>query len=366
MPPLTRSSRPQKLIILMAATSPWSRYIALELAANGLDVTVAVPNSNRDDDRFRRGIDGLTQDGLAVQAVGGESCLPKSVSIAWDLRMLQKRLRAGHLLTLYGGSFAMAAWLSGIRPYSIYWVGSDVNSVRGVRAVASILPYRSAQLNIANGMNLAVNARRRFGDGNVIPLYHGIDLAYWSPQGEPIRGRVICTRWFEPIYDNVSVVRSFIEADLSASGASLVLTAVGSEMEKCRDLASSYRNQTAISFLEGCYGDDMLFQLRNSEIYVSMSLSDGSSTSLLEAIAVGCFPVVSDIPANQEWREHGCDMELVPVGDTTSLGNRISSLLNDRDRLRDAKKRNRGVVERVGSISQNMAWLATRLKSQHL
>lgn len=347
----------------MAATSPWSRYIALELAASGFDVTVAAPPPSDGDARFKQGVDELKRMGLPTHMVGGNAYLPPSISTAWDLRTLWNRLHADHLLTLYGGSFAMAAWLSGIRPYSIYWVGSDVNAVSGLRAMASALPYRSAHLNIANGTNLAENAKRRFGGGKITALYHGIDLAYWSPHGEPVQGRIICTRWFEPIYDNASVVRAFIEADLAALDASLVFTAIGSKLPECQQLVSSYSGRSVISFLGGCYGDDMRSQLRDSELYVSMSLSDGSSTSLLEAMAVGCFPVVSDIPANREWKEAGCDMELVPVGDAKTLGDRISSLLKDKDRLRRGSKTNRAVVERVGSISKNMVWLASQLNA---
>jgi L-malate glycosyltransferase len=46
---------------------------------------------------------------------------------------------------------------------------------------------------------------------------------------------------------------------------------------------------------------------RSADYYVSASHSDGSSVSLMEALACGIPAIVSDIPSNREWiREGDC------------------------------------------------------------
>ena len=40
---------------------------------------------------------------------------------------------------------------------------------------------------------------------------------------------------------------------------------------------------------------------QSATIYVSIPSSDGTSISLLEAMAYGCIPIVSNLPANKEW-----------------------------------------------------------------
>ena len=40
---------------------------------------------------------------------------------------------------------------------------------------------------------------------------------------------------------------------------------------------------------------------KKAQFYISIPLSDATSVSLLEAMAYGCIPIVSDIPANHEW-----------------------------------------------------------------
>jgi glycosyltransferase involved in cell wall biosynthesis len=42
-----------------------------------------------------------------------------------------------------------------------------------------------------------------------------------------------------------------------------------------------------------------------AKIWVSIPESDATSISLLEAMACGCIPIVSDLPANREWIKSG-------------------------------------------------------------
>jgi glycosyltransferase involved in cell wall biosynthesis len=53
--------------------------------------------------------------------------------------------------------------------------------------------------------------------------------------------------------------------------------------------------------------------LSQTDIYVSTSLYDGTSVSLLEAMGSGAFPIVTDIPSNREWISPGQNGFLVSV-----------------------------------------------------
>ena len=46
---------------------------------------------------------------------------------------------------------------------------------------------------------------------------------------------------------------------------------------------------------------DMLKQMQSSNIYISIPSRDGTPLSLLEAMALGLYPIVSSIDANHEW-----------------------------------------------------------------
>jgi glycosyltransferase involved in cell wall biosynthesis len=65
---------------------------------------------------------------------------------------------------------------------------------------------------------------------------------------------------------------------------------------------------------------------REHEVYVSMSRSDSTSQSLLEAMAAGLLPIVSDIPGNRPWI--GSDAGTgVPCGDAPALAEAVVGAL---------------------------------------
>lgn len=69
--------------------------------------------------------------------------------------------------------------------------------------------------------------------------------------------------------------------------------------------------------------------LNAADIYVSTSFSDGTSASLLEAMACSLPPVVTNIDGNKEWVEDEVNGLLVPVANSEKLAEKILLLAND-------------------------------------
>jgi glycosyltransferase involved in cell wall biosynthesis len=65
---------------------------------------------------------------------------------------------------------------------------------------------------------------------------------------------------------------------------------------------------------------------REHEVYVSLSRSDSTSQSLLEAMAAGLVPVVTDIEGNREWITHREAGLLVPPGDEEAVACAIAEI----------------------------------------
>jgi glycosyltransferase involved in cell wall biosynthesis len=84
----------------------------------------------------------------------------------------------------------------------------------------------------------------------------------------------------------------------------------------------------ALVTFTGWVGEEALRALyRTHEIYVSLSRSDSTSQSLLEAMAAGLVPVVTEIEGNREWVTHRNEGLLVPVGDAEAVACAIAEIV---------------------------------------
>ena len=82
-----------------------------------------------------------------------------------------------------------------------------------------------------------------------------------------------------------------------------------------------------------------------ADLYLSASRSDGSSVSLLEAMACGLPALVSDIPGNREWVEPGVSGLRFPAGDAVRLSQILIEASSLRSDLRRFGGRGREIVE---------------------
>ncbi len=108
---------------------------------------------------------------------------------------------------------------------------------------------------------------------------------------------------------------------------------------------------------------DIIELMKSCEIFVSVPSSDASSVSLLEAMALGLFPVVTDIPANREWIEHGYNGLLVPPRNSSVLADTIFEAIQNRT-LREASVTiNRSIVKDKALFNHNMQELMNIYKN---
>ncbi len=103
--------------------------------------------------------------------------------------------------------------------------------------------------------------------------------------------------------------------------------------------------------------------LTRSRVYVSTSPVEGASISLLEAMACGCLPVVTDIPANRDWIDHGVNGLLFPAGDVHALAGCLQRAFEDSGLARAAATTNPAAVAKRGSFAAHVE-LTARLYEQ--
>ncbi len=94
-------------------------------------------------------------------------------------------------------------------------------------------------------------------------------------------------------------------------------------------------------------------ELRAAAVYVSTSRSDSTSVSLLEAMACGAFPVVTDLPANREWIADG-ENGLLVGREPNGLAEALLRALGDGELRRAAAEKNARIISERGLWRDNM------------
>ncbi len=112
-------------------------------------------------------------------------------------------------------------------------------------------------------------------------------------------------RMLSPNYNVDEVLRFFREILDADPDARLIIAHDGAERRNLESRAGQLGLENRVSF-KGFVGEkEQAANYRKAGFYFSIPTSDATSVSLLEAMAYGCIPIVSDIPANREWITEG-------------------------------------------------------------
>lgn len=184
----------------------------------------------------------------------------------------------------------------------------------------------------------------------------GVDLDKFSPgESESLRRDLgwqsnlvlISNRSWEPLYGVDQVIEAFIRGSEFLPQLRLILLGDGSQTEQIRGRIETAGLSERVHFGGQVQNDELPEYYRAADLYVSASHSDGSSVSLMEAMASGLPALVSDIPGNREWvipGEHGWWFEAgKPESMVESLKRAVENqsdfdMLGDRARQRAAER----------------------------
>jgi glycosyltransferase involved in cell wall biosynthesis len=148
-----------------------------------------------------------------------------------------------------------------------------------------------------------------------------------------------------PIY-NVSVLIRAIPIVLKEEpDTKFLIAGDGPEKDYLKKEAKKLNINSSIQFLGRIPHEEMPSLLSQSDVYISTSLYDGTSVSLLEAMGSGTFPIVTDMPANREWITNGTNGFLIPKNEEEFLANRIIEAVHDQTLLEKSITKNLSIVE---------------------
>jgi len=88
-------------------------------------------------------------------------------------------------------------------------------------------------------------------------------------------------------------------------GSKLIVSNDGSQRKALENVVKDFGIEKNVSFKGFIPLSEQTSYYEKAQFYISIPSSDSTSVSLVEAMAFGCIPIVSDIPANHEWIKDG-------------------------------------------------------------
>jgi glycosyltransferase involved in cell wall biosynthesis len=155
-------------------------------------------------------------------------------------------------------------------------------------------------------------------------------------------------------------MKAVAEVFQSVSEGGHTIIGDGPERRRLERLAEDLGIAKQVRFLGSVSYAEVAKELRSSDIYVSAVPTDGTSSSLLEAMACGIFPVVVDNAPNRLWIRHGYNGFLYPAGNISALAQLLASAIADPKLRADAATLNVKEVKKRADWKTNMKVMEER------
>jgi glycosyltransferase involved in cell wall biosynthesis len=282
----------------------------------------------------------------------------------FPVRKTIRRIAADVVHAHYLTSNAFMAAMAGCRPLVVSARGSDVHQSVDHRVRRRIIRYTMNRADLVNPVSRDLE-RKILALGipasKIVRLTQGIHSdRFTCDRGDRRPGpvRILCTRKLFPIYQADRIIRA--AGILTRRGLDFELTfaATGPKEPELREQVRAAGLDDHVRFLGGFRNADLPPILADADIYVSASLWDGTSPALLEAMASGAFPVVSDITANREWLTGEGDGLFFDPASDDELAAALARAIGDDALRRRAIDVNRKRVRDEGDTDTNLARLA--------
>jgi L-malate glycosyltransferase len=166
--------------------------------------------------------------------------------------------------------------------------------------------------------------------------------------------RLVTTRRLEKCYDHPTIIKALSILHRKHVSFKMTFVAGGSLRKELKEQAEEEGIADFVEFLGGVEKDKIIDILNNNDIFLSVPVCDGISVALLEAMAVGLFPVVSKIDVNSDWIRDGQDGFLHKVSDADSLADCILKIRSNYTLAAEAVQNNRKKVTELADTKTNM------------
>lgn len=194
----------------------------------------------------------------------------------------------------------------------------------------------------------------------------GIDLGQFSP-GDKAKSReklnieqgkyvIMFNRHFEPVYGINTMLESFKIFSDGKDDVLLLMLSEGSQKNMVLKYVTDNKLENKVCLIGKVANKELPNFLNSADVYISTSLSDGTSLSLLEAMACGLGLVLTDVPAIREWADDSNSI-IIPINDSISAANALEKYYTNRALIKQHGLNNEKIAKNRADWDKNYMML---------
>ncbi len=196
----------------------------------------------------------------------------------------------------------------------------------------------------------------------VLVMPKGIDLTKFGDKNTANSSKInaIVTRSLTSDYRHDIILKAFAILNQQEIDFALTVVGDGKELPMIKQLAKKLKIENKVNFTGRIPNTELPELMQQSNIYISMPITEGVSASLFEAMASNCYPIVTDIPGNKSWIKHRENGQLITIDDSKMLAEEILWAFENSEYRNTAVLKNRKFVEENADYNTNMKIIADK------
>lgn len=218
----------------------------------------------------------------------------------------------------------------------IYWFRQFPKHKKQLQEILRISNLYTAEC--VRDLKLATDLGYSGEFGEVLPNAGGFDLEHFeNPTVPPSHRKAIVIKGYESFVGRASMALAAVEKNAKLLSGFEIL--IYSANRKTIKIANKLENKTGLKIStfpkKSLSHKEVLELFKKSRIYIGISLSDAISTSLLEAMISGTYPIQTDTSCAEEWIESGISGSIVKP-EVSDITTQLRKALTDDKLVNDA------------------------------
>jgi glycosyltransferase involved in cell wall biosynthesis len=284
------------------------------------------------------------------------------------IKKIAEKFNADMVIAERTTSYGFLAALSGIKPIAIAQQGiTDLwpkySPSYPFKKIIQKYAFKKADLIHAWGNVIAEHIEKsgvNMSKVMIMPKGINLDFFEFKNASEDKMINAIITRSLQPEYKHDVILKAFAIVKQNNIPFKLTIIGDGIELDNLKSLAKELAIDTEVDFVGRIQNTDIPKFLQKSNFYISMPITEGVSSSLFEAMACGCFPIVSDLPGNRYWITQKVNGILVPSENDFKLAEELQWAFQNNDFTKKVILENRKFVEENANYEKNMKKIALK------